>query len=204
MENQKTQLSMSLGLYEYLLLISPNELVRRFAWKIKQFFTQQYDCTKANRLSPHITVGTFLLREKLESTIVRSLEHFAITVEPFKAEFDGFGSFSSQTIFLNISNNQPFAQLSKGSKHASARFTSNNSHFSSNAHLTIARAMDAEQFRDAWQDWKDKSFKASFNVSEMILLRRPFEKDKVSRFEKIATFPFGGTDPSGGQLQLQF
>ncbi|MBN7809402.1 2'-5' RNA ligase family protein [Algoriphagus sp. H41] len=204
MGNEKPKYLASERVYEYLLLTTPNETVGRFAWNLKRLFTKNYRCLQADMLSPHITVGTFLLRKKLESKIVDKLREFAMTVTPFTAEFDGFGSFPKKVVFLDIANKEPFHELSKGSRDSSSRFNNDNSHFSFNAHLTIARSMNAEQFENAWRDWKDKAFKASSDVNEMLLLRRPFHHEQRNRFEKVTTFVFRGKKGTGGQLKLDF
>ncbi len=191
------------GISEYRLLISPDDVISSFTWRVKRPFSKRYRDTNAHKSAPHITIASFLLSDKLESGLVSSLKEFAKTASPFGMEVNGFGKFKTKTIFLKIADTQAFSQLSSNVKRYISRYLNKSWHFSTLAHLTITRDLNEEQLQRAWQDWKGENFQASFEANEMILLRRPFEGDNNSKFEKVATFDFQGKDPSGNQLSLK-
>lgn len=193
-----------ISFFEYLLIISPSEEISRFVWHLKKIFADRYKCTMAASSAPHITVGNWRRSDYDQAKIIASIGRFAKTISPFMAHFDGLGHFKTKTIFVNVLNKEPFAEISEGLKGSTRHLLKHDVIFPGVPHLTVARSMEADQFESAWSEWKSEEFKASCEVNEMILLRRPFEKHEVNRFEKIAVFPFGGTGSFGGQLQLQF
>lgn len=193
-----------MGFFEYLLIISPNKEVRHQVARLKRIFASSYQCTMASRLVPHITIGNWLYSDIREAGIIATIRRFSETVSPFIATVHGLGKFDPKTIFVDISNKEKFAEISNGLKKPVNSLLKGNARFPSNAHITIARSMEPDQFERAWADWKEEPFKADFTVKEMILLRRPYSSITPSKYEAIATFPFVGKGSKNDQLELAF
>lgn len=190
--------------FEYLLIISPSEEVRRFVWRIKRIFADRYKCTMAVGLIPHITMGNWGRSDCDEARIITNIGRFAETMSPFIAHFEGLSHFKTETIFVSVLNKEPFEEISKGLKTSTRALFQNHVEFPENAHLTVARKMELHQFESAWSEWKDEELKASCEVNEMILLRRSVGKEGCGKYQKIATFPLRGKKPPMEQLALDF
>lgn len=193
-----------ISVFEYLLIISPSAEISRFVWRLKRIFADRYKCTMAVGSAPHITMGKWRRSNYDEARIISNLCRFAETVSPFIAQFDGLGNFKTETIFVNISHLAPFDEISKGLTTSTKDLVKKYVKFPDNAHLTIARRMEPHQFELAWSEWKNEEFKASCEVNEMILLRRPIHKERPGNYQTIATIPFRGRTPHIEQLQIGF
>jgi 2'-5' RNA ligase len=190
-------------IFEYLLIISPSEEINRYGWRLKRIFADRYGCTKALR-SPHITMGNWRRDDSDEAIIISNIIGFAETVSPFLAQFDGLGNFPPKTIFVNVSNKAPFAEVSKGLKESTQHLLKKDVIFPGTAHLTIARSMNPDQFKLAWSEWKNEEFKASFEVKEMVLLRRSVDGQAHGNYQAIATIPFSGKTTPAKHLGFGF
>lgn len=190
--------------FEYLLIISPSQEIKRFVWHLKRIFADRYNCTTATSSVPHITMGNWKRSDCDEARIITSIGGYAETISPFIAHFDGLGKFKSETIFVNVLNKEPFEEISKGLKTATKALLEKHVKFPDNAHLTVARKMETHQFESAWSEWKDEEFKASCEVNGMILLRRSLGKEGPGKYRTIATFLFRGKTPPIKQLALDF
>jgi 2'-5' RNA ligase len=137
-------------------------------------------------------MGNWRHGDEDEAKIIGSITRFTETVYPFSAQLDGLGNFAPKTIFVNIVNKEPFAEISKGLKQSTQQLLKNDVVFPSIAHLTIARSMKPDQFESAWSDWKNEEFKASFEVKEMLLLRRGVDEERHGNYRPIATLTFSG------------
>ncbi len=200
----------TMNIFEYLLIISPDEEIKSYVMRLKKLFADRYGCKKAAGLIPHITMGNWLRSHYDEERIIANIKRFAETANPFLAQFDGLGKFDNhakdnfKTIFVNVFNKESFAHISKGLNRSSRHLLKKFATFPGTAHLTIARSMESEQFERAWSEWENEEFKAYCEVSGMILLRRELYKDGHGTYETIATFPFAGKEPHIQQLKLGF
>lgn len=192
------------SLFEYLLIISPSQEIKRYVNMLKRIFADRYKCTMAVGLTPHITMGKWGRSDYDEARIIASICGFAETINPFIAHFDGLSNFKPETIFVSVLNKKPFEEISKGLKTSSKALLEKHVKFPENAHLTVARKMETHQFESAWSEWKDEEFKASCEVNEMILLRKSVGKEGRDKYRTIATFPFGGKTQPIKQLALDF
>lgn len=69
-------------------------------------------------------------------------------------------------------------------------------------HVTLARGMSSEQFEKAWPEYEGKEFKASFEVNEMVLLKK--ELFSQTNYQIVKHFKFTAVEKKGVQLQLLF
>ena len=193
-----------ISVFEYLLIISPSQEIKRYVNMLKRIFADRYGCTIAASSAPHITMGNWGRSDYDQAKIIASIGRFADTISPFIAHFDGLGNFKPETIFVNVLNKKPIEEISKGLKTSTKALFEKHVEFRNNAHLTVARKMELRQFESAWSEWKDEEFKASCEVNEMILLRKSVGKEGRDKYRTIANFPLRGKKPSIKQLALDF
>ncbi|SFT72226.1 2'-5' RNA ligase [Algoriphagus locisalis] len=193
---------MKLNIYEYFLIISPNQKICELIMPYKQHFTKKYGCTMADIFKPHISIMNCLQSSYWETRLIENLKRFGKTVEPFKAELNGIGQFPN-TVFVDIFNKYHLVQIIT----ELSQFTNPllyKPQFHKTPHISIARGMTAEQHALAWTDWQNHEIGASFEVNELTLLRRPINTKRIRKFDKIATIPFTGEEIAIQQLSLDF
>ena len=193
---------MEFKIYEYFLIISPSQKICELIMMRKQYFTKKYGCTMADIFKPHISIMNCLQSNYWETRLIENLKRFGKTVEPFTAELNGIGQFP-ETIFVDISNKyqltQTIMELSQFAKPLLYK-----PQFHKTPHISIARGMTPEQHALAWTDWQNHEIEASFEVSELTLLRRPIDTKQIRKFDTIATIPFTGEEIAIRQLGFGF
>jgi 2'-5' RNA ligase len=181
--NMKTaHLSPATGIYQYLLIASPDKTVYDQVMEEKQFFSSRFKAPIASKTKPHITIASYMSAEGLEDTMIRCIHRTTSMQKSFEVVLDRFSSFGTHTIYLDIQDKQPFNMLVQELKAVDRllqqfgcpqmKFVSNNS-----AHLTIARQLRPDIYADAIQEYADKKFAAFFEVKELVLLKRASEYD---------------------------
>lgn len=176
--------------YEYLLVLSPNEALREKIQKVKQQFFEDYKASSALYGKPHVTLVNFLQFEMREERIINRLNNISQGYHPIKIEMKDFGSFPSHTIFINITSKDQIQSLVKTIRTETQLLmklnNDNRPHFILEPHLTIARKLQPWQFEKAWLEYSHKHFTGRFIADSMLLLKRPLGEMKyqiVKRFE---------------------
>ena len=101
------------NLYEYLLVVHPDERVYAQVMAEKQLFSAQYKESVAVKTKPHITVANFLAKEEMESTIIRWMHRIISVQKKFTITLDKYSGFPPHTIYLRVQDHEPFKQLAK-------------------------------------------------------------------------------------------
>jgi 2'-5' RNA ligase len=180
------------SLYEYLLIVHPDETVYARVMAEKQLFTVQYQEQVAVKTKPHITVANFLAKEEMESTIIRWMHRVISVQKKFKVTLDRYSGFAPHTIYLRVQDHQPFQQLAKELKVVDQYVRSNGcpeARLITRPHLTIARRLPETVYRQAETVYAKKDFHASFEVSELLLLRRQHQFDSCKQVNVFGLQP---------------
>lgn len=175
--NNKIAMPVTVGLYEYLLVAQPDAEVYAQVMAEKQFFSDRFKTPVAVKTKPHITIANFLAFEQMEETFIRYMHRIISMQKSFTVHLNRYGAFRPHTIYLDIQDKQPFHALAhelkvvdqfiQGFGCPQMKLVGNNA-----AHLTIARSLTAGTYADAVKVYADKQFAASFDVKELVLLRR--------------------------------
>jgi len=191
------------NVYEYLLVLHPHEELWNKIVKLKTEFADKYQSDHARRGKPHITLANFLQHDMLQSRIVNRLKAIALGFPPIKIELNGFGSFPSHTIYINISSKIPVQSLVKQVRTEAQRLMKlnddNKPHFILEPHLTIARKLQPWQYEQGWLEYSNRHFTGRFIASDMLLLRRPLDEKK---YEIIQRFEFANMPVNTKQGEL--
>ncbi|MBV9989078.1 MAG: 2'-5' RNA ligase family protein [Chitinophagaceae bacterium] len=176
------------GLYEYLLIARPDAAVYEQVMEEKRFFSSQFNAAIAVKTKPHITVANFLTVDRMEETLIRWMGRAFSYTPSFQVTLHEYGAFRPHTIYLRIQDQQPFLQLAKALKPIDQQIRSfgfPGMKLIDNAHLTIARRLDATTYQQAVACYSEKTFHASFEVSELVLLRR---RDQFDACKQVNIF----------------
>lgn len=180
------------GRYEYLLVAHPDSTVYAQVMAEKQFFSAQFNTAVAIKTKPHITVANFLAFESMEETIIRWMHRIISTKKSFRVTLDQYGAFRSHTIYLRVQDHEPFKQLARELKVVDQYVRSNRCpemRLITNPHLTIARRLEQGVYQQAVSVYAEKTFHASFEVKDLVLLRRQHQFDSCKQVNVFGLTP---------------
>jgi len=176
------------SVYEYLLVVSPPEAVHESVMEIKQSFSGKYNQPDAVKSKPHITIANFLAMERMEDTLIRWMQRAVYEQESFTAQLNNYSGFPAHTIFLRVQDADPFKELSKRLKVIASyikEYKCSRPMFITNPHMSIAGSLQKEVYEKALQEYARKEFVATFNVQQLLLLRKHYE-NKFESYKKVA------------------
>lgn len=158
----------------YFVCILPPDEVGMQVTALKQEIATQYGSSYALRLPPHITlVSPFEYPDNDIATITDCQDKALWGLNAFEVELDGFGCFSNRVIYIDVVKTailetlyqnviKDFKELGKNID-ALRPF---------NPHMTIAnRDLTQSRFAKAWPAFEGRSFRSSFMVSGIHLLK---------------------------------
>jgi 2'-5' RNA ligase len=172
---------------QYLLVLQPHEDLRNRILQQKQAFHTAYQ-TPVPGGKPHITLAQFVTWQMSEERLSNRLHTIAMGSYPFKVELNGYGSFPSHTIYINVATKNHIQHLVKELKVAQRLMKSSDSspHFITEPHITLASKLLPWQYEKAWLEYEHKHFTGSFIAGSMLLIKRPLDSRAwqiVERFE---------------------
>jgi len=190
----RTEASWPQGLYEYLLVGSPDKEVYNKIMEEKEHFSRQYRHNTASKTKPHITVSNFLARDEMEDTLIRWLQRILGDQESFPVTLNNYSGFPPHTVFLRVQDPQPFKDLAIQLKPIDFYIKSNQcppAKFITHPHLSIARKLTAVTYEKAINDYARKIFHESFELTELVLLRRQHQYDPCKQIAVFRLQPAG-------------
>ncbi|MEX0662183.1 MAG: 2'-5' RNA ligase family protein [Balneolaceae bacterium] len=160
----------------YFIALLPPEEIRQDVRQLKLGMKKRFDASHALKSPAHITLQIpFRREEKMESEMIGSLQKFAADQSKFMISLNGFGSFLPRVLFIKIEDHQPVQNLHSKMNVVlinSLSFTQKEIKQQLHPHLTIAtRDLSKAAFHDAWTEYKDREFRASFDVNSLYLLK---------------------------------
>ncbi|MEP7372259.1 MAG: 2'-5' RNA ligase family protein [Chitinophagaceae bacterium] len=178
-------------IYEYLVVIAPDEKNWHRLRNLRVEFANQFDIDHAKYGKPHLYLANFIQLESLEPEIVFSLEAVTSMNPPFRIEMNGFDHIDNHNIHVNTRpkiNLQFLVDLIREmSTKAMTLNKSNEPYFIHDPHFTIARKLTKSQFKRIWPHYENRSFVGDFQTTEMVLLRREIGN---LGYEQVKMFPF--------------
>jgi 2'-5' RNA ligase len=163
--------------YEYLLVLEPQEELREKIMKVKQHFFDVYKAPTAIGGKPHITLVNFLQYEMMEERLLNRIKQIAMGQHPIKIELRDYGSFPSHTIYINVVSKLPVQALVKEIRSQAQRLMKlnddNKPHFILEPHITVARRLQLWQYEKGWLEYSHRQFTGRFIAQHLLLLKRP-------------------------------
>jgi len=187
-------------LKQYFIALVPPSPIYDDAWRLKNYFREQYNSKASLNSPPHITLHMpFRWKEEKEAELVDALQEFTRGREEFKLQLHNFGAFSPRVIFIDIIANELLIQLYKDLHRFCKRelnlFNAAYKDQSFHPHLTLAfRDLKKPVFFKAWEEFQARTFAANFNVEKIVLLKH---NGKI--WETFKKFYFNPVDASKDQ-----
>jgi 2'-5' RNA ligase len=160
----------------YFIAVIPPPPVFEEVLRLKNYFREKYDSRAAFNAPPHITLhAPFLWDKQKEHLMISSLAEFSITQKSITLALSNFSAFPPRVIFIDVSNNVRLRQLQldlcRFCEETLNVYSATSKHRSFHPHLTLAfRDLKRLQFNQAWEEFRTRTFSASFVVDKITLL----------------------------------
>ncbi|HVX25211.1 MAG TPA: 2'-5' RNA ligase family protein [Parafilimonas sp.] len=175
---------MSHSEYLYFIALIPHSELQEKITAFKQDFANRFNSKKALKVFPHITLkAPFKFSPGIHAELLRWFNDLHLLQKPFSIQLKNFGAFENKrnpVVFV-----QPILtkELQALQQQLIASFDSvfpGNVHptdLDFHPHITIAyRDLSFETFKQAWSEYKYKSFDATFKVEAVYLLQHDLKK----------------------------
>lgn len=171
-------------LLEYLLVANPDENLDLRLAEEKQSFFDIYKEKIAVKTKPHITVAGFMAKEGMEETMIRWMQRIISSQTRFTVLLNNYSGFPPHTVYLRVQDHSPFTKLASSLQTIDQYVRGNDCpamKLVTHPHLTIARGLPQNIYEKAISAYAQKTFCATFEVKELILLRRQHQFDKCKQ-----------------------
>ena len=160
---------------EYLLGIYPYGELNDKLLEEQQQFISDYKLSMQSRNRPHITVAAFQAGEQMEETLIRWIHRICRRHESFSITLNNYSGFPPHTIYLRVQDPQPFRLLMQQLRAIDDFIRSSGCppvNLISRPYLSIAGGLTEQVYNKAMADYSQKTFHESFQVEELVLLKR--------------------------------
>jgi 2'-5' RNA ligase len=175
----------------YLIALLPDEALRGDIKGLKEEMKSRYGASHALKSPAHITLQMpFRWAVSAELSLIRALEEFARTQEPFGIDLSGFDCFAPRVLFVKVTPHLPIVSLQARLREQLEQklgFPPGKEGTPFHPHMTIAtRDLSEACFQKAWEEFSERKFRASFTADRLYLLRHTGKAWDIHR-----TFTFG-------------
>lgn len=183
---------------EYKLVLYPNEDLSHKIQSLKKEFSEEYKIEKTFNSKPALGLINFIQFDMMEDRLIHRLKTFAAGYRPFSVELNGFGSYPSHTIYINVEFKQTIQNLLKELKSVQQSMTlnkQNKPHFLRDSHFILAGKLVPWQYEKGWLYYSHQPFSNRFIAGKMTLLKRPLSttsnrKEFNQHYRTVQSFEF--------------
>ena len=174
--------------YEYLLVLSPHEELRQKIKEVKKDFFEQYGVQTALVGRPQLTLARFTQLEMMEERLLNKLRLISMGLPPIKIELNGFGSYPTHSIFINITNKNQVKNIINGFKDARRLMKTGgeNPYFVEDPCIPVAIRIPKEVYKEAIKKYERKHFSGRFIADNVLVLKRRKGELKYQVLEKMS------------------
>lgn len=171
----------------YFIALIPPEPIFSEVYNYKLDIQKNYNSKAALKSPPHITLHMpFQMTEKKAILLGQELDLFVQKFTPFIIDLQNFGHFGERVIYIDIADSNSLNDLqfavNKFMKLNFNLFNSTHKDNGFNPHMTIAfRDLKKEQFRNAWNVYKNENYSRQFEANGINLLKHNGAKWEVHK-----------------------
>ncbi|MBE9009646.1 2'-5' RNA ligase family protein [Pseudanabaenaceae cyanobacterium LEGE 13415] len=175
----------------FFIALLPPQAIQQYATEVKCHFDQYYDSRHAFKSPPHITLQPpFRWKHDRFEVLRSSIESFALSYSPISITLNGFGAFSPRVIYINVDRTEPLLSLHRRLiEHLEESIALVDPREKSRPyvpHMTVAfRDLTKQNFKLAWEEFKDRSLHFEFIASHLTLLKHDGQRWQIHQ-----EFPF--------------
>lgn len=163
----------------FIAIIPPREICDRIT-RIKLDFKERFNSRHALKLVPHITLkAPFSVPDSEEARVHGWFDQVPVDLAPFPQLLKNFNSFSSRrnpVIFIEPELSPELKILQEAVLHDFMRafpgIPPSENEFRFHPHVTVGyRDLGYENYRQAWREYRELAFEASFMVDNFCLMQ---------------------------------
>lgn len=181
---------------EYKLVLFPNNHVSDKILQVKKEFVEKYKININLELKPVLPLVHFIQFEMMEERLTNQLKIITDRCKPFNIELNGFKSFPTHTIYIDVESKLTVQNLLKTLKPAQQIMTlkkENAPHFIQDPHFIIAGKLLPWQYEQGWLHYSHFHFKERFIAEEMTLMTSPLNastNESKNNYRVVQHFKF--------------
>jgi 2'-5' RNA ligase len=175
---------------KYFIAIVPPEPLQNNLMELKRELSVRYATKGALRSPAHITLHMpFELEGQKELRFLNAIQQLSFSLRPFEISLSGFDVFEPRVLFVDVLTSEQLLllreMLVEWVKTQFSIFNQSDDKRGFHPHITIAfRDFKKPMFYQAWNEFRERKFSASFLCTEIHLLKLENE-----RWNSIATIP---------------
>jgi 2'-5' RNA ligase len=165
------------GKGNYFLGVLPPEPLLSQCRELKQYFQEKYSSKASLNSPPHITLHMpFEWRDDRVDFLGLTLRRFSESEGGFPVVLTNFGCFEPRVIFIDVKHSEGLMgfqkRLSAVCRTGLQLLRPNHDDRPFHPHLTLAfRDLRRVQFKEAWEEFRHRTFDAEFTVNSFSLLK---------------------------------
>jgi 2'-5' RNA ligase len=173
----------------FIALVPPSPILEEIR-EMKEYMAMHYQTKAALRSPAHITLHMpFQWRPDREEKLIENLASFASEKHGFLVNLKDFSAFKPRVIFIDVLPNSQLQLLHQDLERMMRKqlnlFNAAWKDHGFHPHMTIAfRDLRPARFDEAWKEFKNRNFEASFEAIDIVLL-----KHNQKQWEMYRRFP---------------
>jgi 2'-5' RNA ligase len=167
---------------QYMVFIRPSEPIEHRIKKLKTHLKQEFELQHTQLMGGYILLSRFSQQEGLERNLLDRLRLISMEAAPFRVQFSGFFSIPGQSVGIRIANPGQISLLTKSLKQEQRlmKTPSSKPYFNSYPAVCLASRLDATQYKNVWNDLKNRQFNGTCIADNLVVIRkRPTEKQWI-------------------------
>lgn len=160
-------------LHEYMLAVKPPVEMYSMVEDEVEILKAQYPTREASGIKPYIIIADFHAKEQMEETIIKWIQRICDQHQKFTVTLNNYSGHPPHTIYLRVQND-PFMKFSKELNVIKNYITSCSCppmHLRKRPQLNIAEVSE-KVFYEALSGYAKRSFHGSFEVNELLLMKK--------------------------------
>lgn len=160
----------------FFIALLPPETIQEEVNQIKQYFSDRYASSHAQKSPPHITLQPpFEWNRESVEVLEECLDRFASDRSEVPITLSGFAAFPPRVIFVNVLKTPELlnlqADLANYLKTILGIVDQKSQGRPFAPHMTVAfKDLTKQNFKVAWPEFQDKPFQSEFTVNQLTLL----------------------------------
>jgi 2'-5' RNA ligase len=179
--NQKLRVD---DFYDYELVVIPTVEVATLLKIECEKLSRDYHSDTVTECQPNILIARFIAREEMEETIIRYMRRILSREQRFNVSLNNYSGFPEHAVYARIQDHLPFRHLAASLKVVDQYLSGNgcpSAAMVTHPHVLIASGLKESVYREAMFEYSRKTFHVSFEVKEVVLLKRRSEYEQSKK-----------------------
>ncbi|MGZ5190420.1 MAG: hypothetical protein ACXWCZ_05335 [Flavisolibacter sp.] len=173
------------ALFEYSIVAFPDQLVQQQIRDEKRFFRDRFCSFQPVEMDGFVMIAQYYSKEIMEETLIRWLQNITRLQNSFIVTLNNFSSIPPDTIYLRVQEAENFVKLCGSIKMIDGFIRANDCppvQLMIRPLIIIASGLPENIYKNAINEYAERSFTASFKLEKLSLLKRETNHDSFQLF----------------------